>query len=230
MEKLTKLTKLSSLVLSATLVMTGCQSTGNEAVDAVANVNSGFLSDYAALSEKETDDDSELRSYISKEADFTQYKNVIIEPLTFYPEMPMLTQASGSVLDKVKDYMGDKISEDLKGHFKVVDVAGKDTLRIKTAISAITIDDKELSAYQYIPIAFVATAVSGGMNDMSVKMQTEMEITDSVTGEVVAAAVKRGEGEKLDNKDTMLELSHLTPLIDDWTETFKNNIANRLKK
>ena len=57
----------------------------------------------------------------------------------------------------------------------------------------------------------------------------ETELTDSVTGEVLGAAIKQGFGEKLDDSEQALTLDNVKPLIDNWATTMKSTLTEILK-
>ena len=80
-----------------------------------------------------------------------------------------------------------------------------------------------------MPIAFLVTAASGGLSEMDVKFQIETELTDSVTGKVLGAAIKQGFGEKLDDSEQALTLDNVKPLIDNWATTMKSTLTEILK-
>jgi hypothetical protein len=80
-----------------------------------------------------------------------------------------------------------------------------------------------------VPIAFLVTAASGGLSEMDVKFQIETELTDSLTGEVLGAAIKQGFGEKLDDSEQALTLDNVKPLIDNWATAMKSTLTEILK-
>jgi hypothetical protein len=210
------------------LCITACGSTSGPSTPKDASNYSGFLSDYSKLMKVDAGDDSNLMRHISSDVKARGYKNVMLDPVTFYPAPQSTNTISRGVLAQISSYFNRKFSESLSNTVNVVDMASEDTLRIKMAITGVKIEEAKLKAYQYVPIAFLVNAASGGMDDVIVKFQIEAEVVDSLTGEVLGAAVKSGEGEKLNNDTTALTLDNLKPLIDKWAITMQKTMAENL--
>ena len=66
------------------------------------------------------------------------------------------------------------------------------------------------------------------LSEVEVHFQIEAEIVDSLTGEVMASAIKSGVGETLVNDKTALTLANLKPLIDQWAASMKKTIKQKL--
>jgi hypothetical protein len=221
-----KLTKLAVMGVTTLFLLTGCGATGKKS----EQVHSGFLSDYSKLETYKADGDSNFMRWLSPEFDAKRYNKVLIEPVNYYPGVPVSEQISMQVLSEIKDYYTQSIKSSAADLFTLTDVADEQTLRVRVAISALTIDDKKLKPYQFVPVAFVLTAAKGGLTDMSLKVMVETEISNAKTGEVLMQAVKSGEGETLDNKETKLTLDMITPLIDSWGETAKKNFSQLMQQ
>ena len=102
------------------------------------------------------------------------------------------------------------------GKYKLTDAASPSTAKLRLAITGLTVDDKKLSYYQYIPVSFLITAATGSLNDMTVKLQIDAEFVDSATGEVIAAFTKIENGEVLKNKEEQVTFDHVSALLDRW--------------
>jgi len=216
------------LVLIA-LISTACTSTSNQTSTSEAFSNqSGFLSDYQKLKKVKTKDDSDLMRFISSHIKEGKYNKVMFDPVSYYPAPQKTDMISKEVLSKISNYFNQSFSQTPFTNVEVVNQAGMNTLRIKMAITGVNIEDAELAAYQYVPIAFLLNAASGGMSEMDVKFQIEAEVVDSLTGEIMAAAVKSGVGERLKNDKTSLTLKHLKPLIDSWAMTMQKTMNDSL--
>jgi hypothetical protein len=170
-------------------------------------------------------DESDLLRYISSDLKARGYNKVILDPVSYYPAPHETDAVSKDILSKISNYFNDAFSQAAYSTVDLVTKPGENTLRIKMAITGVNIEDSKLAAYQYIPIAFLVTAASGGLSEMTVKFQVEAEVVDSLTGEVLAAAVKSGVGEKLVNDKTALTLDNLKPLIDSWAQTMQKTLA-----
>jgi hypothetical protein len=209
--------------------ISACSSTSSDNKnDEPSSNHSGFLSNYSQLKSADVDDDSKLTRFISKELKARNYTKVMLDPISYYPAPQATDTVSQQVLGEISQYFNKAVSTAIAKEIPVVNDAGKGTLRFKMAITNVKIRDKELAVYQYVPIAFVINAASGGLSDVEVHFQIEAEVVDSLTGEIMASAVKSGVGETLSNEETALTLANLKPLIDKWAKVMQNTIKQNL--
>lgn len=174
-------------------------------------------------------DDSDLLRFFDRKIKEHGYENIMLDPVTFYPAPKASETISNKALTNIGAYFNNTVLNVAKESGKLVETAGAKTMRVKMAITSIDVTDSKLSAYQYVPIAFLVTAASGGLSEMDVKFQIETELTDSLTGEVLGAAIKQGFGEKLDDSEQALTLDNVKPLIDNWATTMKSTLTEILK-
>ena len=220
---------LKAISLSSVLILTACGSTPEGDAQQVAKSNySGFLSDYSILKEADIGDDSQLKRFVSPELKARKYQKVMLDPISFHPAPQPSKNISQETLAEIGSYFNNTLSNEAGKKLTLVNQTGKDTLRVKMAITGVKIVDKDLKVYQYIPIAFVLNAASGGLNDMVVNFQIEAEVVDSTTGELLGAAVKSGVGETLNNDGTALTLAELKPLIDSWSKTMTQTLVESM--
>src|SRR5690606_5374049 len=83
---------------------------------------------------------------------------------------------------------------------RIVDQAGPGVAHVRVAITAVGSETRSLKAYQFIPVAFAVTgakaAVQGGL-PQDARVAIESQVTDSVSGELLYAAVRGGTGERI---------------------------------
>ena len=185
--------------------------------------HSGFLSDYSKMQSVDRDDESITFIYDSS-VDRSKYKKVMIEPIDYYPKAPSSEQMSDAVKAEIEKFVETNMETIVGKKYQVTNQKGPDTFILRSAITGLTIDDKELSAYQYIPIAFLVTAASGGLSDMSVKIKIEAEAIDSQSGEVITSFTKLDAGETLAGEDTLLEFKHVEPLLTKWFKSLDERV------
>jgi len=221
--------KTKMFLVALAFSISACSSTSNDnSTEAPTNKHSGFLSDYSQLKPVDVGDDSQLTRYISKELKARNYTKVMFDPISYYPAPKTTDTVSQEVLGEISQYFNKTLSTEIAKEIPVVNNAEEGTLRFKMAITGVKILDKELALYQYVPIAFLVNAAKGGLTDVEVHFQIEAEIVDSLTGEVMASAVKIGVGETLENDTTSLTLANLKPLIDKWAKVMQNTIKQSL--
>jgi hypothetical protein len=200
------------LALTAVTLLSACSSTSNTN----ETVNAGYLSDYSQLKSVDVDDDSIVTRYSSSTIDKTKYDSILIETIDFYPALPQSSQISPEVAQQIKQQIDNNMRSTFAKSYVITDKPSESTAILRVAITGLTIDDKELAAYQYIPISFLITAATGQLNDMSVKLQIDAELIDSKSGQVIGAFTKLDEGEALANDETQLTLENLEPLLTRW--------------
>jgi hypothetical protein len=83
-----------------------------------------------------------------------------------------------------------------------------------------------LKAYQLIPFALIVTAAKRGtgIETYDVKLMVEGEWLDSVSGEVLARAVRVAKGVEVKG-DTPLTLKVVQPQLDSWMAAIKEDVA-----
>jgi hypothetical protein len=199
---------------------------------------SGFLgADYSRLHEESAPGGGERLVYRNPRYTPANYRAIWLEPITFYPEPQATDHVSGGTLDQIRDYADRQLRQKLGQEVRLVDAAGPGVARVRIAITAVGTETQALKAYQYIPIALVLTsakaAIEGGRpQDASIAIETS--VTDSVSKELLYAAVRGGTGEQVQNATQgqgQVQLDNLKPLIDSWVDgaatTITQYVASR---
>ena len=176
------------------LALVGCSTTQKVAVKQ-SDINCGFLgAECAKLTPMGKDDDKTagLR-YINPNAQWTQYKKVIIDPVTLWGGDT--TKVSASDQQALVNFFSEKLHEELAKKFEIVTQPGPATLKLSVALTdaeAATPGMRSISmvipqAHMVSNLKYLAT----GTFPFVGAAQAEARITDSVTGQTLAAAVDR---------------------------------------
>jgi hypothetical protein len=189
--------------------------------------DSGFLGDYADLSEVTDAAGAKVKRYVNPKFKPGAYQAVVLDPTQYYPAPKPTDQVSASTLTDISRYVDKGLREQIGAKVKLVSEPGPGVLRMKPAITAVMSKSESLKAYQYIPIAFLVTEVKG--RDKEATMQIEVDLVDSLSGERMGAAVRKGVGEKLPNKEASLTLMDVMPLLNKWIETGASFLAENMK-
>ncbi|MCH2057492.1 MAG: DUF3313 domain-containing protein [Thalassotalea sp.] len=207
--------------MASLILLSSCSATGPSNVDdGLESRNySGFLADYSHLTVVDSDDSDHVQRYVSPLLSTRGYTKLMLDPISFYPAPPVTDQASAETLTDIANYANQYMIELLKDKDYFTTEPGENTLRLKVALTAVSIQNKELRAYQYIPIAFVANAVRGGLNDLEIALQVESETVDSLTGEPLMQSVRRGVAGTLDSAEAQLTVDSVKPLLERWSIT-----------
>jgi len=184
---------------------------------------SGFLHDYSRLREVPAPGGGTRQAYLNPKFTPAGYQAVWLDPVVYYPEPKPTADVSMQTLTQIRQAVDRSLREKFGQQVRLVDKAGPGVAHVRVAITAVGTETQALKAYQYIPVALVMTgakaALQGGMpRDATIAIETE--VTDSVSGELLYAAVRGGTGERVAsaNQDRGgIQPGSLRPLIDEWT-------------
>jgi len=200
------------------------------AADARSQSDSGFLKDYSRLTVQKDAKGADRRVWINDKASWSSYKSILVDPVVFHPQPAGTEQVSLGTLFDLRDYINTGLPKAAGASMPLADAAGPGVLRLRTAITAVSVD-KSLKPYQLIPIALIFTAAkrSAGTASYDVKLQVEAELVDSVSGEVLASAVRDAQGVAVTG-DQPVTLKEARPQLDLWLAAFQEELALRTKK
>ena len=195
-----------------------------------AQTDSGFLKDYSQLQVGKDAKGSERRFWAKDKVNWQSYQAILVEPVDFYPKPEGTPQVTLGALNDIRNYLNAGIPKAIEANMKVAKEPGPGVLRLRSAITAVSVD-KSLKPYQLIPIGLLITAAqrSGGSASYPVKLQVESELTDSVSGEVLARSVREAKGVEVKG-DQPVTLKIAQPQIDLWLAGLREEVALRAKK
>ena len=209
-------------LLVLTIALTSCATTRQtEEVEP-----SGFLGDYSAL--REGGEDEAQLVYVNPETDFSRYRSIMIESVTvrYASDASHLSAEDEQML---ADYLYAALHEELGKSLEIVDQPGPDTMKLRAAISeargakvvanAITTIVPQLRLLSTLGGMATGTAVLVG------EAAVEVDITDSQTGERLAAAVDERVGNKT-IRGGLGEWSHAKEVFEFWAA----RVAERLNE
>ncbi|CAM3615979.1 DUF3313 domain-containing protein [Bordetella sputigena] len=185
---------------------------------------SGFLgNEYSRMHETRAPGGGTRLSYLNPKFQPANYQAVFLEGVTYYPEPQPTDNVSRDTLDQIRVYTDTSLRQKIGQQVRLVDRPGPGVARIRVAITAVGSETQPLAPYQYIPISLVITgakaAIEGG-RPQDAKIAIETEVSDSVTNEVLYAAVRGGTGKEIGNSREAqggVRLDSLKTLIDTWT-------------
>lgn len=217
MKSAIKLISMGALLASVTLV---------SAVPAQAD-DSGFLGDYSALAEAKDAAGDKVMRYINPKFKPGVYQAVMIDPTQYYPAPEPTQQVTAGTLTDISNYLDKGLRDKLGAIVVLASQPGPGVLRIRPAITAVAPKTPDLKPYQMIPVAFVFSSVAGRGKEAAI--QVEVDVVDSVTGERMAASVRKGAGAKLASDTAPLTLTDVQPLLDKWIDTGASFLLESMK-
>ncbi|ANN80158.1 DUF3313 domain-containing protein [Bordetella flabilis] len=201
----------------ATLLMSGCANT-NKPTD------SGFLKDYSRLKTEDVPGGGTRRAYVSPDFTPSRYNAILLQPVVYYPDPQPTEEVPMETLASIRSYVETSVRQKFGQQVMLTDKPGAGVANVRIAITAVGAETQALKAYQYIPIGLaitgvVAVAEGGRPKDATIAMETS--VTDSMTDELLYAAVRGGTGKRIEAASQGaggVEPADLQPLIDTWAD------------
>ena len=191
---------LSGLVLGGMLVgLTACNTT--KQVSETPKDFSGFLEDYSLLTKSDGNEANYV--YIDHATDWAKYTKVYIKPVELWK-----SSDGGSQLGKLApedqqmlvNFVHTSLANELAKNYQIVDVAGPGVLVIHAAVTDAKKSWPVLNLVSTVyPAALVLSYVKQGFTGTGTGVglvRVEVELTDGVTGQRVAAGVDERAGTK----------------------------------
>jgi hypothetical protein len=186
---------------------------------ALAQEKSGFLGDaYGKLEETTSPSGAQVKRWTAPQ--MPKYDKVLLEKTILYPEPKSTKQVSDSTLRAISAYLDQALRREVGAVLQVVDQPGPSTVRLKPAITAAAAKDQGLKPYEIIPAAFVLSQIkkaAGGRAKEAV-LAVEWEARDAQSGDLVAAGMREGRGEKLKAPTDPVTLDNYKPVLDAWAK------------
>ncbi len=217
------------MVVAVVALIGGCAS-GKVAEEAQY---SGFLKDYSQLRQEKDASGQPVLRYISPKLSAMRapesHPRLLIDPVVYYPAPRPTAQVSAATLGQVRDYFDRVLREKLGAVMPLTDKPGPGVVRLRVALTAVASEKAGLAPYEYIPIALVVAGAQAatGSRAGEAAVYTEMELDDSVTGERLGAAVKRGVGARVKGGESgTLTFDLVKPVLDQWAQQAADMAAN----
>lgn len=190
--------------------------------------DSGFLGDYSQLEVRKDALGVERRLWVSPRLTRKAYHKILLEPVNYFPAPEPSEKVSMGVLDSIRHYIDGSVRKAMAGVVPLADASGPGVLRVRMAITAAEVEGMKLKPYQLVPVALVFTAAkeATGSAHRPVRLFVETEMTDSVSGEPLARAVREAQGLEVAS-DEALSLQVVKPRIDEWVETMAEQLRER---
>jgi hypothetical protein len=208
-----KLRLMVSALCIASIGMAGCASKVTQ-----PDEYSGFLSDYSRLKEAKSPSGAEVMRWVDPTLDLNRYSAVYIEPTQFYPKPQATPRIPDSTLRGINDYYNQALKRELARSMPLANGPGPGVIVVRAAITAVSSKAEGLKPYEFIPVAFVAAAVSTGtgIRDQETTLGTEAQFLDGSSGKVIAQVVRKGTGKPLANDTQVMKTGDVKSVIDGW--------------
>ena len=221
-----KLAVMMGTLCIATVAMVGCSS---KTVD--PKEYSGFLKDYSQLKEAKSPSGAEVMRWIDPKVDVRKFTSVYIEPTQLYPKPQPTAKISQQTLNGITSHYDQALKREIGKDLPLATGPGPGVIVVRAAITAVSSSTEGLHAYEVIPIALVAAAVStaSGIRDQETTLATEAVFLDGANNKVVAQVVRKGTGKPLENDSQAMSTNDVKPVIDGWASDLRQSYL-KLKK
>jgi hypothetical protein len=209
-EKSMNRSNLFNVLAFAGLLVAGCATPPPEHF-------SGYLGDYSKLESVKGEGGDEIRRWVSPKLQKGEYLKLMVDPIVFFPQAQPTPQISAETLRQIGAYANEALRRELGKSFLLVNQAGPGVARLQVAFTGVTTETEGLAPYEYIPVAAIAAGVqeATGTRSREPAIQVEAQVTDSLSNQRLAAAVRRAKAKPvLKNDKEQLTLEMMRPLID----------------
>ena len=227
--------RLVGLALVAALVASGCATTQEAAV--TDKNYCPFLGNAVCAQLVEGKDPSRLSSarpyestaylrYVNANAQWSKYKSVMIQPVTFWGADDKISARDQHMLT---NYTYQALEKQLSTAFTLVSDPGPGVMRVQVAIEDVTGATPVLrSISMIIPQARVLATLklaATGTYPFVGSAQAEVKITDSETGEILAAAVDKRVGSGAMASAAQWQLGDAENAITAWSQQLSDRLV-----
>jgi hypothetical protein len=214
----------TAVLLVAALV--ACTATKGLEVKRTAELQ-GFMGDAYPLLQKGKEGEADLR-YVAQGVNWKQYNGTVLEPIQFWAGSD--SKLPPDVQQMLTTYMYNKLREDLgKVGVNLVDLPGPGVMRAQIALTDVTSATPILrSVSLVIPQARVlnqAQELLTGTYGFSGSAEIALKVTDSRTGQLLAAAIDRRGGGGDISQAAQWKWGDAQAVIDHWSQMFAARIA-----
>ncbi len=165
--------------------------------------------------------------YINPSVDWKSYTKIIIEPVTFWGGSS--TDASTATQQMLCDYLYNALNEKLAANLQIVTEPGPNTLVLRVALTNVTASTPGLRTISVVvPQARLLTALGNvvtGNQAFAGSAQGEGELTDSVTGERLAAFVDKTQAAASITNAGSWQWGDVKTVMDSWVTLMQTRLT-----
>jgi len=221
-----KRTAKTLAMASALLLLSACATTQKATLDRAA-LNCGLLGDVCGKLTPGGQDQASLR-YVSPSARWTDYNKVIIEPVTFWGGDT--TSVSAADQQMLVNYFSQQLKLQLGKKFQIVDQAGTGVMKLTVAMTdAKTATPALRSISMIVPQVHLLAGLkylATGTFPFVGGAQVEGKITDSVSGDLLAAVADKRLGGGSVAAGFQWQWGDAENIIDKWCERTAERLSS----
>jgi len=186
-----------------------------------------FLGEAYPLLEPGKEGEADLR-YVNHDVDWKKYRGVLLEPVQFWAGADSKISPEGQTI--LTSYLYNSLKENLaKVGSNLVDLPGPGILRAQLAVMDVSKSTPVLRTISLvIPQARLinqAQQLVTGSYGFAGSAEVALKVTDSQTGQLLAAAVDRRAGGGAISQAAVWQWGDLQAVIDAWSQQFAQRMA-----
>jgi hypothetical protein len=158
-----------------------------------------------------------------------KYQKIHLDSVTIYSKTK---EENVVIAKKASEYLENGIRQLLEKKNLAASTSAQGVLDLRLAITGTEKSAEDLKAYNFIPVSAIFRAGQAATGNVATYIDTmmEAEMTDSVTGERVAAVVQKGIGETEKRSGDELTFEDVVPMLDIWLQTYEKTLDDFLAK
>ena len=186
---------------------------------------SGYLENYDQLKFVE-----EKNAFVfMNESAKGKYQKIHLDSVTIYSKTK---EENVVIAKKASKYLENGIRQLLEKKDLAASTSAQGVLNLRVAITGTEKSAEDLKAYNFIPVSALFKAGQAATGNLATYIDTmmEAEMTDSVTGERVAAVVQKGISETEKRSGDELTFEDVVPMLDIWIQNYEKTLDDFLAK
>ncbi|QMM55135.1 DUF3313 domain-containing protein (plasmid) [Enterobacter sp. RHB15-C17] len=184
---------------------------------------SGFLDDYSQLQEVNSSTGKPILRWIDPNFRLSEYNNIIIQPITYYPAPKLTIQVDQNLLEDVLNYTNTQLKKSMGQHLSLDGKTKPNTLLFRGSITAVNTSNESMQFYEVLPFAMLLAGgeIITGHRTQDTNIFFEGEVIDVTTQKPVIRIVRKGMGKQVKNSNSKISFQMLKPVIDQVAEDAK---------
>lgn len=206
-----KKTCLKASVMVLLFTLAGCSSKVAENQD-----YSGFLGDYSNLRPVTTTSGNQVLRWVDPNFNIKNYKDIYFAPVIYYPTPKPDARVSAATLEQIRLYTEQRLKSGVASHKQLSSRPHQGGLILKTAITAVSAENKDIQFYEVLPVTAVVagTMTMTGKRSQNTFLFIEGVLTDVSTNKPVVKVVRKAYGSKVSNSQSVITQQDIKSAID----------------
>lgn len=181
---------------------------------------SGFIKNASGLQPVKTATGHETLKWVSPDYQSGRYSSIYFAPVVYYPRPSPNSRVSAATLEQVRLYTENRMKSALASRKPLTDRPQPGGLLVKTAITAVTAENRDMQFYEVVPVAAVlaGTMAATGNRSQNAELFLEAEAIDVPTNKAVIKVIRKGYGKTVSNSNTPITAADVEAAIDDMVK------------